>query len=159
MRSRWIATSWISFLALAVIFVGCGEPAKNDEGKESEKKEEKAEGSGKKDEEATMVSFSKDLMPLFERSCGVCHKREGGNEHAVENGVYYEKKGDVLSKVGKYIIAGKPEESGLLKILNQTMKVGDSEIVMPPPGKDIPPWSKEELEKFTTWIKEGAKDN
>jgi hypothetical protein len=144
-------------LALVVLVsaAGCG-------GKKAGVKKDggKAEGSDTKSEEkAGTVSLAKDLMPVVERSCGVCHKREGGNEHAVENKAYFETKADILGRVGKYIIAGKPEESGLLKILDRTMKVGDHELVMPPPGKEVPPWSKEELEKFSTWIEEGAKDN
>jgi hypothetical protein len=105
------------------------------------------------------VSFSKDVLPVFVRSCGACHRREGGNEKAVEDKVYYETKEDVLGKVGKHIIPGKPQESGLLKILNQTQPVGDAKIVMPPPGASIPAWSKGELDLFSRWVQAGAGDN
>ena len=39
---------------------------------------------------AEEVSLSKNLLPLFERSCAVCHKRDGGKEKAIENGAFYE---------------------------------------------------------------------
>jgi hypothetical protein len=105
------------------------------------------------------VSLSKDLLPVFVRSCGVCHAREGGNEKAVEHQVYYENKEDILGKVGKFIISGKPEESGLVKVLNQTYPVGDDKIVMPPPESEIQKWSDEEVALFEKWIRDGAKDN
>jgi mono/diheme cytochrome c family protein len=105
------------------------------------------------------VSFSKDVLPVFVRSCGACHRREGGNEEAVEHKVYYETKEDVLGKVGKHIIPGKPQESGLLKILDQTQPVSDAKIVMPPPGSSVPAWSRDELDLFSRWVQAGAGDN
>ena len=108
---------------------------------------------------AEEVLFSKDLMPLFERSCAVCHKRAGGNEKAIINGVFYETKEDILSKVGTKIIPGKPEDSGLLKELNQTEKFGRRDMPMPPPKASSPKWSEAELERFSDWVAAGAKDN
>jgi cytochrome c553 len=105
------------------------------------------------------VSFSKDIMPLFERSCAVCHKREGGKEKAIQNNTFYEKKEDILSVVGTFIIPGKPEDSGLLKVLNQTQKFGRKEMPMPPPKAAAPKWSEAELKEFAGWISAGAKDN
>ena len=105
------------------------------------------------------VSFAKDLMPVFERSCGVCHKREGGSKAAVENGTYFEKKEDILGKVGTFIQPGKPAESGLLSVLNQSYPVGGDKIVMPPPNSKAPKWTQEELDLFGRWIEQGAKDN
>ena len=105
------------------------------------------------------VSLSNQVIPLFVRSCGVCHKREGGNPAAIANATYFETKEDILGKVGSFIIAGKPEESGLLKILNQSMPVGKNKIVMPPPGTSVPKWNMEELGFFSSWITQGAEDN
>jgi hypothetical protein len=107
---------------------------------------------------AEEVSFEKDLMPLFERSCAICHKRDG-NEKAIKNGVFYEKKEDVLSLVGTHIVPGKPEESNLLKVLDQTKKFGRRKMPMPPPKAAAPKWSAEELKRFSDWIKAGAKDS
>jgi hypothetical protein len=108
---------------------------------------------------AEEVSFSTDLMPLFERSCSVCHKRDGGKEKAIANKIFYETKEDVLSKVGTFIIPGKPEESGLLQVLNQTKKFGRRNMPMPPPKAAMPKWSEAELKLFSDWIKAGAKDS
>ena len=105
------------------------------------------------------VSLSNQVIPLFVRSCGVCHKREGGNPAAVANATYFETKEDILGKVGSVIIAGKPEESGLLKVLDQSMPVGKNGIVMPPPGTPVPRWKEKELELFSRWIAQGAGDN
>ena len=115
---------------------------------------------GSSQEEAVKdVSLSEDLLPLFVRSCGACHKRERGNEAAVEHETYYETGEDILGKVGKHIIAGKPEESGLVKVLNQSQPVSEHKIVMPPPESEIMKWNDEEVALFEKWIKDGAKDN
>lgn len=107
----------------------------------------------------TSVSLEQDLMPVFTRSCGGCHQREGGNEKAIVNGVFYETKADIMAKVGKHIIPGKPQDSGLFKVCNQSVPVGEGLIVMPPPKSEVPKWSKEELDKFSQWITAGAPDN
>lgn len=109
--------------------------------------------------ETKAVSFAGEIMPVFVRSCGVCHKREDGNEAAVKNQKYYELPQDVLGAIGKFIIPGKPEESGLIKVCDQTYPVGEKKIVMPPPRSDAPKWTDEELVLLTKWIEQGALDN
>ena len=108
---------------------------------------------------AEEVSLEKDLMPLFQRSCGTCHAPDSGVRGAIKNGTFFNTKEDVLGKVGTFIIPEKPEESGLLKVLDQTMTFGKRDIPMPPPKSEDPKWSEEELKKFTDWVKAGAKDN
>ncbi|MBN2602267.1 MAG: hypothetical protein JXR87_09770, partial [Candidatus Marinimicrobia bacterium] len=66
---------------------------------------------------------------------------------------------DIISKVGKHIINGKPDESGLYKICAQTLTVSDESIVMPPPGSGIPKWDQSDLEIFAKWIAAGALNN
>ena len=129
-------------LAALVISVGC----RKEEGPPPETSE-------------TSISLEQDLMPVFSRSCGGCHQREGGNKNAIVNQVFYETKADILEKVGQYIIPGKPQDSGLFKVCNQSVPVGDSLIVMPPPKSNVPKWSTEELDKFSQWITAGAPDN
>jgi mono/diheme cytochrome c family protein len=109
-------------------------------------------------QESAAVSLTRDVMPLFTRSCAVCHKREGGNPAAVADKTYFEKKEDILGKVGKLIRPGKPGESRLLNVLNQSYPVGRKKIVMPPPGMPAPRWSPEELDLFSRWIMQGAQD-
>ena len=108
---------------------------------------------------ATVISLEKDIMPIFKRSCGVCHNRQNQNSPATEHDVYYENKDDILSKVGKFIIVGNPDESGLYKICSQTIKVSDKQVIMPPPGSGILKWTEPELEKFAKWIAAGALNN
>ncbi len=105
------------------------------------------------------VSLAGDLMPVFTKSCAGCHQRKGGIAAAVEDSVFFDRKEDILAKIGSFILPGKPEASGLLKVLDQTDPVGRSKVVMPPPNSKAPKWSKEELDLFSRWIAEGAKDN
>jgi len=105
------------------------------------------------------VSLEKDLMPLFQRSCGTCHEPDSGIRGAIKDGAFFNTKKDILGKVGGPIVAGKPDESGLVNVLKQEVKFGKKEIVMPPAGSDVPAFTKEEIEKVVAWIKAGAKDN
>ena len=108
---------------------------------------------------AAEVSLEKDLMPLFQRSCGTCHAPDSGVRGAIKNKAYFNTKKDILGKVGGPIVAGEPDKSGLIKVLDQTAKFGKKELVMPPPKADEPAFTKEEIEKVKAWIKAGAKDN
>ena len=105
------------------------------------------------------VSLEKDVLPLFKRSCGTCHAPDSGIRGAIKNGAFFNTKKDILGKVGGPIKAGKPDESGIIKVLDQTAKFGKRELVMPPPKADEAKFSKEEIEKVKAWIKAGAKDN
>ena len=108
---------------------------------------------------AEEVSLEKDLMPIFTRSCAECHNPESTNRGAIKNSAYFASKADILGKVGTHIKAGNPEESGLMKVLDQTAKFGKRDMPMPPPKSEIPKFSEEELKKVADWIKAGAKDN
>ncbi|MEE9369269.1 MAG: c-type cytochrome [Pontiella sp.] len=108
---------------------------------------------------ADEVSLEKDLMPIFAKSCAECHNPESTNRGAIKNKAFFSTKEDLLGKVGTYIKAGNPEESGLMKVLNQTATFGKKDMPMPPPKSEIPKFSDEELKKMADWIKAGAKDN
>ena len=108
---------------------------------------------------ADEVSLEKDLMPLFQRSCGGCHAPDSGIRGAIKNETFFNMKKDLLGKVGGPIVAGKPEESGLIKVLKQEVKFGKRDLVMPPPKADVAKFSAEEIEKVKAWIKAGAKNN
>lgn len=105
------------------------------------------------------VSLEKDLMPIFQRSCGTCHEPDSGIRGAIKDKTYFNTKKDLLGKVGTAIIPGKPDESLLVKVVEQEVKFGKREIVMPPAKADEPKWTKEEVEKLKAWINAGAKDN
>ena len=111
------------------------------------------------DKPKDMVSLENDIMPIIGGKCGACHRRETVYKKAVANGIFYETEEDILGFVGTEIIPGKPEESKLFGVLNQTYKVGESQMFMPHAGTGIEAWSKEELELFSNWVKQGAKDN
>jgi mono/diheme cytochrome c family protein len=105
------------------------------------------------------VSLSENLMPLFARSCTGCHQREGGNQKAIENGPYLEKKSDIMNLSGTLIIPGKPENSYLLMIMSKPKPGIPQAKTMPPKRSEAPRMSDEELKKISDWIKAGAKDN
>jgi len=105
------------------------------------------------------VSFTADVFPLFTRSCGVCHRREGGNPNAATTLVFFETEKDILSKSTEDIRPGKPEESSLVRIVSRVQKVGENNILMPPPDSGVNEWTEEEILLFAKWIKEGAKEN
>ena len=113
---------------------------------------------------ATMVtaeetSLSKDVMPLFARSCTGCHQREGGNRKAVDQGPYLEKKSDILRIVGSMIIPGKPESSYLLITISKPKPGQPRFKMMPPQNSKGPRLTDQEVQKISDWIKAGAKDN
>ena len=107
--------------------------------------------------EQAPVSLNQEVVPLFTRSCAVCHRRVDGDGEAVAHGVYYENAEDILAKVGTAILPGRPTESLLLKVLGRSYPVGTRLVTMPPPGSGVPAWSEAELARFAQWILEGAK--
>jgi mono/diheme cytochrome c family protein len=108
---------------------------------------------------AEEISLEKDLMPLFKKSCADCHNPESTNRGAIKNKTFFATKEDILGKVGTHIKAGEPEESGLMKVLDQTAKFGKRNMPMPPPKSELPKFSEEDLKKVSDWIKAGAQDN
>jgi mono/diheme cytochrome c family protein len=108
---------------------------------------------------AEEISLSKDLMPLFQRSCAGCHQRENGNPDAVKTGFLFDTKDGVLETVGKIIIKEQPEQSYLLMVVTPPEDPNTDKKQMPPPRTKAPRLSKEEIQKIYEWIKAGAKDN
>jgi len=108
---------------------------------------------------AEEISLSKDLMPLFQRSCAGCHQREDGNPNAVKTGFLFDTKEDVLETVGKIIIKDHPEQSYLLMVVTPPEDPTQETKQMPPPQSKAQPLSKEEIKQISEWIKAGAKDN
>ena len=108
---------------------------------------------------AEEVSLTKDLMPLFARSCTGCHQRENGNKDAIKDGVYLEKKEDILKSVGTLVVTGKPDDSYLLQVLKKAEDKPEWIKTMPPPRSKAPRMSEDEIKTVANWIKAGAKDN
>jgi hypothetical protein len=95
------------------------------------------------------LSFNRDIRPIFAEYCTSCHgpgKKNGGLRIDLEGAV---KKG---GKSGiPTVVAGKPEESELLKRIHST----DATEVMPPP-KTNKVLKDEEKARLKEWIAQGA---
>jgi len=97
---------------------------------------------------AAEVDFAKDVKPILENTCVRCH-----NPEKVKGKLLMHTKEGFFkgSENGPILVAGKPEESTLYKLVNQPKT---SEDRMPPEGD---PLSKEQIAVLHSWIKEGAK--
>ena len=91
------------------------------------------------------VSFSADVMPIFEQYCVECH-----SEESTELGLRLDSYEGVMagSDYGTVVEPGDPAGS----ILVDMVEAGD----MPEEGDPGPP---EQLEIIKTWIAEGAENN
>jgi hypothetical protein len=84
------------------------------------------------------VSFSQDILPIFQEIAGNCHGTSGGLSLESYEGVM------------AVVVAGNPEDSLLWKRLN-----GEAGPIMPPTGK----LSDDLLQLIYLWIQQGAKNN
>ncbi len=84
------------------------------------------------------ISFTKDILPIFQEFAGGCHGTSGGLSLETYEGVM------------KVIVPGQPENSKLWKRLN-----GIGGPTMPPSGK----LNEDLLQMIYLWIKQGAKNN
>ena len=84
------------------------------------------------------VSFSQDILPIFQEVAASCHGTSGGLSLETYEGVM------------NVVVAGNPEESLLWKRLN-----GQAGPIMPPSGK----LSDDLLQLIYLWIQQGAKNN
>lgn len=91
------------------------------------------------------VSYNFDVRPILAAKCFSCHGTDAGARKG-------KLRLDDLTGIREgLIVAGKPEESGLVKRIHST----DPEEVMPPPAKS-PPLGREEQEILARWIAQGA---
>ena len=96
---------------------------------------------------ADPVDFARDVRPIFQKHCTECHgekKQKSGLRLDVRAAAM--KGGDTH---GASIIAGKAQESPLLKLITST----DKDERMPPKGEGLP---ASEIATLTRWISEGA---
>ena len=103
--------------------------------------------------DAKGVTYSKDIKPIFEKSCTKCHgaeKQKGklrldSREAALKGG-----------EDGKVITPG--DSAGSILVHN-VAHVGDEDEYMPPPdNKDkIPPLTPQQIGLVRAWIDQGAK--
>lgn len=106
------------------------------------------------DELPQNVSFSEQIQPIFNESCG------GGNCHInrTTSGVSLDSYNNVMNSTGnKYeediIIPGEPEQSPLVDKIEANPDLG---IRMPQGGE---PLNREQIKQIKGWIAEGAQDN
>ena len=96
------------------------------------------------------VSFEKDILPLFQKSCSACHfpPTEPLKGKLDLSTVAATLKGGAD---GAIVVPGKADESRLVQIVE-----GKLETVMPPKGKGDP-LTPEAIALLKQWINEGAK--
>ncbi len=110
---------------------------------------------GKKD-----VSFKGDVFPVIKRNCLPCHSEDSDNPSELSLDTY-----DQLMAGGKHgapVVAGKPEESILVKKLSSAPPFGDPMPLDPRRKKGEPRKRKltdQEIQLLQEWIAGGAKNN
>lgn len=92
-----------------------------------------------------VVSYSKDIQPLWNESCISCHK-PGATAPDLTTANSY----SALTTNNKYVIPGSAETSKLHKSL-----MGDGAAIMPTSGK----WSDSKIALVDKWINAGALNN
>ena len=95
------------------------------------------------------VDYAKHVQPLLTKYCAGCH-----NDSDLEGKFSAESFKSLLKGADKkqVVVAGKPEKSLLLQLMK-----GSKEPAMPP--EDEPQPTKEEIEKISRWITQGAHDS
>lgn len=95
---------------------------------------------------AGMIQYNRDIRPILSENCFACHGPDA-NKRAAE--LRLDQRDDAIAKLA--IVAGKPEESELIKRIFST----DPTSIMPTPEshKTLTPQQKELLK---AWILEGA---
>ena len=145
MKSSYLS---IGTLSLALIFAGCGQQAEQAKPAEQPKKAEQAAPAAPA-AAAKKVDFVKDIQPIIEEQCLVCH-RAG---HAAGE-VQLDTKAAALkpSGTGNCIIPGNPGKS---TFYTTAVLPADDEGLMPPKKKGGP-MPKDKIELIKLWIEQGA---
>ncbi|MDE2133581.1 MAG: hypothetical protein KGM97_04375 [Alphaproteobacteria bacterium] len=103
------------------------------------------------------TSFQKQVLPIFEAHCFMCHSQGGVGYVSVNLDLRSYRALRSGSAGGVAVIPYHPERSPLMKVLRDDWTSNNKNALrMPPLG---PPLSQEELDVISRWIKEGAKDN
>lgn len=101
------------------------------------------------------VSFKEDVKPIIDQNCYRCHNSQSrmgdinfDNYETLMESRYF-------GKDQPMVVAGKPEESRIYKVITSDNKV----IRMPPEDYGYDKLSSSDIETIEAWIKEGAKNN
>jgi hypothetical protein len=100
--------------------------------------------------EAAKVSYTRDVKPILINDCVECHSTEDHKSGLDVTSVATLKKGG--KKSGPAVIAGKPDDSPMVKYVRGLMEG-------PQMPKGEPPLSQEELHLIRCWIAAGAVDD
>ena len=92
-----------------------------------------------------VVSYSKDIQPLWDQDCISCHKPNATAPDLIAANSY-----SALTNNNKYVIPGDAAGSSLHKSL-----VADGASIMPTAGK----WSDSKIALVDKWINDGALNN
>ena len=92
-----------------------------------------------------VVSYSKDIQPLWDQDCISCHKPNATAPDLTTANSYL-----ALTKNNKYVISGNAASSSLHKSL-----MGDGAAIMPTEGK----WIDSKIALVDKWINDGALNN
>jgi len=105
----------------------------------------------------TPVDFEKQILPILDAKCISCHAKEhedGGKIKKPKSGLALDSSLAILkggkAEPEKTVIAGKPDDSWLLKTL---LLPEDDDLFMPPKGDKVTP---EEQALIKKWIEQGA---
>jgi WD40 repeat protein len=99
--------------------------------------------------EQPALEYTKDIEPILAKYCAGCHN---DTDHEADFSVSSFSKLSHGVKKGPVIIAGKPDESRLVKLITITDPLNTQK--MPPVDEPAP--TKEEIAKIIAWIKAGA---
>ena len=99
------------------------------------------------------VSYSQDVKPILDKNCIECH--QAGGPGTVASGLDMSAYEGLMkgTSFGPMIIAGDPEGSNLLVLIEGR---ADPSISMPHGQKSIP---KQDIDTIRSWIEQGAKNN
>ncbi|MFM8979554.1 MAG: c-type cytochrome domain-containing protein [Planctomycetia bacterium] len=108
------------------------------------------------EKKADPVDFAKQVWPILEKRCIECHGQVTGTDGKVrggKGGVTLDSKAAIAaSKKGRLVVAKKPDESLLVRVISLPAEDGD----LMPPGKKGGPLPKEQQELVRRWVAEGA---
>jgi hypothetical protein len=103
------------------------------------------------------VDFKAMVLPILEKNCFECHR----TAHVTADGKVRRPKGSVVldakdsilkSRKGKFLVAGKPDQSEMIHAISLP---ADDEDRMPPQKKGDP-LPKEQIELLKKWVAQGA---
>lgn len=100
---------------------------------------------------AEPVDFEKDIAPVLEEKCFLCH---GGDTKKPKAGLRLDSRASIegFSAEKPLLVPGDPLQSSLFNLVSLPH---DSEEIMPPPGKKTP-LSAQQIITLRRWIEEGA---